>query len=156
MFMTENTITIKNILLLDVINAMLMLISDVFLLIGFINLNSLGPVEVASGNVDLVRWIFLIGSINCFVLLLFYIFCVLNWFALRTKGKLSIIAELIYILGIYTKGKEVDEKAEEEKKSIGGEVFKSKSESASVESLYGFGHTEDEKWTFSGKKPNVF
>ena len=156
MFMTENTITIKNILLLDVINAMLMLISDVFLLIGFINLNSLGPVEVASGNVDLVRWIFLIGSINCFVLLLFYIFCVLNWFALRTKGKLSIIAELIYILGIYTKGKEVDEKAEEEKKSIGGEIFKSKSESASVESLYGFGHTEDEKWTFSGKKPNVF
>ena len=156
MFKTEITITIKNILLIDVINAMLMLISDVFLLIGFINLNSLGSVEVASGNVDLVRWIFLIGSINCFVLLLFYIFCVLNWFALRTKGKLSIIAELIYILGIYTKGKEVDEKAEEEKKSIGGEIFKSKSESASVESLYGFGHTEDEKWTFSGKKPNVF
>ena len=155
MFKTKITITIKNILLLDVINAMLMLISDVFLLIGFINLNSLGPVEVASGNVDLVRWIFLIGSINCFVLFLFYIFCVLNWFALRTKGKLSIIAELIYILGIYTKGKEVDEKAEEEKKSIGGEIFKSKSESASVESLYGFGHTEDEKWTFSGKKPNA-
>ena len=155
MFKTEITITIKNILLIDVINAMLMLISDVFLLIGFINLNSLGSVEVASGNVDLVRWIFLIGSINCFVLLLFYIFCVLNWFALRTKGKLSIIAELIYILGIYTKGKEVDEKAEEEKKSIGGEIFKSKSESASVESLYGFGHTEDEKWTFSGKKPNA-
>ena len=155
MFKTEITITIKNILLIDVINAMLMLISDVFLLIGFINLNSLGSVEVASGNVDLVRWIFLIGSINCFVLLLFYIFCVLNWFALRTKGKLSIIAVLIYILGIYTKGKEVDEKAEEEKKSIGGEIFKSKSESASVESLYGFGHTEDEKWTFSGKNPNA-
>ena len=155
MFKTEITITIKNILLIDVINAMLMLISDVFLLIGFINLNSLGSVEVASGNVDLVRWIFLIGSINCFVLLLFYIFCVLNLFALRTKGKLSIIAVLIYILGIYTKGKEVDEKAEEEKKSIGGEIFKSKSESASVESLYGFGHTEDEKWTFSGKNPNA-
>ena len=147
--------TVQNIVILDVISAILMFLSGLVLLIGFFQLNTLGPIQVASGNVDVVKWIFLAGSIICFVLLFFYIFCVLNWFALRTKGKLSIIAELIYILGIYTKGKEVDEKAEEEKKSIGGEIFKQKSKSASVESLYGFGHTEDEKWTFSGKKPEV-
>ena len=148
--------TVQNICVLDVLSAILMFMGSLVLLIGFFQLNTLGPIQVLSGAVMWVKWIFLAGSIICFVLLLFYIFCVLNWFALRTTGKLSIIAELIYILGIYSKkGKEVDEKAEEDKKSIGGDIFKSKSKSASVESLYGFGHTEDEKWTFSGKKPNV-
>lgn len=147
--------TTQNILVLDLISALLMLIASVLLLVGYFALNSLGPVPTASGNVDVVQWIFLIGAIICFVVLLFYVFCVLNWFAVRTKGKFSIIAELIYILGMYTLEKETDEKAEEEKKSIGGEVFKSKSETASVESLYGFGHTEDQKWTFSGKKPKA-
>ena len=134
----------QNILPLDVINAILMLISGIMLLLGFFQLNTLGPIQEASGRVDWVKWIFLTGSIICFVVLFFYIFCILNWFLLRTKGKRSIIAELIYILGIYSSEKEVDEKAvEEEKKSIG------------AESLYGFGHTEDEKWTFSGKKPKA-
>ena len=142
--------TMQNILPLDFINALLMLISGFMLLIGFFQLNTLGPIQEASGKVDWVKWIFLAGSIICFVVLFFYIFCILNWFLLRTKGKRSIIAELIYILGIYSSEKEVDE---EEKKSIGAGIFKPKSKSASVESLYGFGHTEDEKWTFSGKKP---
>ena len=147
--------TVQNIGSLDVISAILMFISSLVLLIGFFSLNTLGPIQVLSGAVDWVKWIFMAGSIICFVFLFFYIFCALNWFALRTKGKLSIIAELIYILGIYTKGKKDDEKAVEEKKSIGGDIFKPKSKSASVESLYGFGHTEDEKWTFSGKKPSI-
>ena len=147
--------TTQNILLLDFISAFLVLIGGVFLLIGYFSVNSLGSVQKASGNVDVVQWIFLIGAIICFVVLVFYIFSVLNWFALRTKGKFSIIAELIYILGMYTLEEETDEKAEEEKKSIGGEVFHPKSESGSVESVYGFGHTEDEKWTFSGKKPKI-
>ena len=148
--------TTQNILPLDCISALLMLISGFMLLIGFFQLNTLGPIQEASGKVDWVKWIFLTGSIICFVVLFFYIFCILNWLLLRTKGKRSIIAELIYILGIYSSGKEVDEKAvEEEKKSIGAGIFKPKSKSASVESLYGFGHTEDEKWTFSGKKPKA-
>ena len=147
--------TIENILLTDFISAFLTLIGGVFLLIGYFSLTSLGPVQKASGNVDVVQWIFLIGAIICFVVLLFYIFSVLNWFALRTKGKFSVIAELIYILGMYTTHEEETDKAEEEKKSIGGEVFLPKSESGSVESLYGFGHTEDQKWTFSGKKPKA-
>ena len=133
----------QNILPLDVINAILMLISGIMLLLGFFQLNTLGPIQEASGRVDWVKWIFLTGSIICFVVLFFYLFCILNWFLLRTKGKRSIIAELIYILGIYSSEKEVDE------------IFKPKSKSASVESLYGFGHTEDEKWTFSGKKPKA-
>ena len=147
--------TIQNILLLDFISAFLMFMSGVFLLIGYFSLESLGPIQKASGNADVVKWIYLVGSIISFVLFLFYVFCVFNWFALRTKGKFGIIAELIYILGMYTLEKKTDEKVDEEKKSIGEEVFnlKSKSETASVESLYGFGHTEDQKWTFSGKKP---
>ena len=148
--------TVKDMFLLDFISAVLMVLSSVFLIIGFFILNSLGPVQTASGNVDVVKWIFLCGSIICIVTFLFYVFCVLNWYALRTTGKFAIIAELIYILGVYTKGEDDDgEKTAEEKKSIGGEVFKSKSETASLESLYGFGHTEDQKWTFSGKKPTV-
>ena len=146
--------TIQNIHILDCISAFLMLIGGAFMLIGFFSLNSLGSVQKVSGNVDVVKWIFLTSVIISFVLLLFYIFCVLNWFALRTKGKFGIIAELIYILGMHTLAEKIDEKTEE-KKSIGGEVFKSQSESASVESLYGFGHTEDQKWTFSGKKPEA-
>ena len=148
--------TFQNILLLDFISAFLMLMSWAFLLSGYFALDSLGPIQKASGNADVVKWIYLVGSIISFVLLLFYVFCVFNWFALRTKGKFGIIAELIYILGMYTLEEKTNEKAdEEEKKSIGEEVFnlKSKSETASVESLYGFGHTEDQKWTFSGKKP---
>ena len=147
--------TTENILVTDFISAVLMLIGGVFLLIGYFALSSLGPVQKASGNVDIVQWIFLIGAIICFVILLFYIFSVLNWFALRTKGKFRVIAELIYILGMYTTLEEETKKVEEEKKSIGGEVFQPKSESGSVESLYGFGHTEDQKWTFSGKKPKA-
>ena len=148
--------TFQNILLFDFISAFLMLVSWAFLLSGYFSLDSLGPIQKASGNADVVKWIYLVGSIISFVLLLFYVFCVFNWFALRTKGKFGIIAELIYILGMYTLEEKTNEKAdEEEKKSIGEEVFnlKSKSETASVESLYGFGHTEDQKWTFSGKKP---
>ena len=145
--------TIQNIHILDCISAFLMLIGGVFTLIGFFSLNSLGSVQKVSGNVDVVKWIFLTSVIISFVLLLFYIFCVLNWFALRTKGKFGIISELIYILGMHTIAKKIEEKAEE--KSLGREVFKSQSDSASVESLYGFGHTEDQKWTFSGKKPKA-
>ena len=143
--------TIQNIHILDCISAFLMLIGGAFMLIGFFSLNSLGSVQKVSGNVDVVKWIFLTSVIISFVLLLFYIFCVLNWFALRTKGKFGISAELIYILGMHTIAERIDEKTEE-KKSIGGEVFKSQSESAP---LYGFGHTEDQKWTFSGKKPEA-
>ena len=147
--------TTQSLFILDIISSFLMLLSCVLLLIGYSALNSLGPVQKASGNVDVVQWIFLIGALTCYVVFSFYVFSAINWFAVRTKGKFGIIAELIYILGMYTLEKEIDEEAVEEKKSIGGEVFKSKSESASVESLYGFGHTEDQKWTFSGKKPKA-
>ena len=147
--------TTQNILLLDIISAILMLISFLFLLIGFFALNSLGLIQEASGAADWVKWIFLTGSIICFIFLFFYIFCAINWFTLRTKGKWSIIAELIYILGIYNKEKARQKREEEVKKSIGGDIITPKSKAASVESLYGFGHTEDERWTFSGKKPKA-
>ena len=147
--------TTQGIILLDIISASLMLIASFLLLHGYVALNSLGPTQKASGNVDVVQWIFLIGSIICYVAFSFYVFSVLNWCVVRTKGKFDIIAELIYILGMYTLEKETDEEAEEEKKSIGGEVFQPKSKSGSAESVYGFGHTEDQKWTFSGKKPKA-
>ena len=147
--------TVKQMFLFDLTSAVLMGLGAIFLLIGFIILNTLGPVQMASGNVEVVKWIFFSGFIFCLVNFLFYVFCAFDWYSLTTTGKFAIIAELIYILGVYTKGEEDSEEMVEEKKSLGEEVFKSKSETDSVKSLYGFGHTEDQKWTFSGKKPIV-
>ena len=146
--------TFENFRGLDILNAILMFVGGIVLLAGYASLTSLSSIHQDSGNVPVVKWIFLAGSIICFVHLVFYVFSVVNWFALRTKKKFGIIAELIYILGIHSDGKKAED-LEEEKKSIGEEVFKPKSESSpgSVESVYGFGHNEDQKWTFSGKKP---
>ena len=58
----------------------------------------------------------------------------------KTKAKKPIVAELIYILGLEGKQEPDDGPAELKK-------------AESDLSIYGFGHTEDQKWTFAGRKP---
>ena len=78
-----------------------------------------------------------------------FIFYVYNWFVLRTKTSHRIISELIYILGLEpSQPRSIGEGSEDPIPPI---VPKAES----VESIYGFGHDEEKKWTFAGKKPQV-
>ena len=94
-------------------------------------------------------WFFIIGVVFCLLYAIIFIFYVYNWFVLRTKTSHRIISELIYILGLEpSQPRSIGEGSEDPIPPI---VPKAES----VESIYGFGHDEDKKWTFAGKKPHV-
>ena len=63
----------------------------------------------------------------------------------------KIVQELIYILGLWEADGEKEEHLQQTLQEIPLEI----KDTDSVDSLYGFGHDENKKWTFAGVKPKV-
>merc|ERR1719474_493072 len=68
------------------------------------------------------------------------------------------VQELIYILGIWSLEDEEEnrEKLLPSLQAIPLDMMKDNyGDTDSIESIYGFGHDENQKWTYAGKKPQV-
>ena len=98
----------------------------------------------------LLAWFFLIGVGFTLLYAIIFVFYVYNWFVLRTKAQHRIISELIYILGLEPAQPRTGGEGSEDPIPI---AVPAKAES--VESVYGFGHDDDKKWTYAGKKPKA-
>ena len=125
----------------DAIAAVIMFIALVMILVIYILIVlPFNPEIKTSANWDTMGPFLITSFVFAFInFLVFAMFAVWQC-QMKTKAKKPIVAELIYILGLEGKQEPDDGPAELKK-------------AESDLSIYGFGHTEDQKWTFAGRKP---
>ena len=99
-----------------------------------------------------ITWIFLLLVLFAIVFLLFFAISSIQWFELVMASNNKIVQELIYILGLGESDEEKEEHLEQTLQAIPMDIVK---DSDSMESIYGFGHDDNQKWTYAGKKPKV-
>ena len=139
--------TFKVLRFTDSFTMFIFFVMSILLLISYISLSEMAPELQTAANMDYITWFFLIGVCFSLIYAIICAFYIYNWFVLRTKTDHVIISELIYILGLEPSPKRLDGVGREDP------PIPPLKESQSVESVYGFGHDEEKRWTFAGKKP---
>jgi len=113
-------------------------------------MSSIAPEIQQATNFDFSSWTIILIILFAFIFWLFSVISIIQWFELVRASNNKIVQELIYILGLW----EADGEKEEHLQQTLQEIPLDK-DTDSVDSLYGFGHDENEKWTFAGVKPKV-
>ena len=132
--------------------ACLLLFSVIFYVVVYVTMSSIAPEIQQAANFDYSSWIILLLVLFAIVFLLFFAISSIQWFELVMASNNKIVQELIYILGLGELDEEKEEHLEQTLQAIPMDIVK---DSDSMESIYGFGHDENEKWTFAGVKPKV-
>ena len=97
-----------------------------------------------ASNFDNGKGFILLAGIISFINSLVFAYGAYVVFQLFEKENSTVVAELIYILGV---GKIMS------RPPVVGEEIKDVSETSSLSSIYGFGHDDEKNWTFAGRKP---
>ena len=129
--------------------AIIFFVMGVFLAMAFtFNMSVVEELQQAA-NFDNWKIFIILAAIVAFIACI--IFTLASWkeFRMSMKSSNSVVAETIYILGL---GMELERPS-----PLGLETPSEDSvetiRSSSMESIFGFGHDDDSKWTFAGKKP---
>ena len=136
----------------DLVAACLLLFSVIFYVVVYVTMSSIAPEIQQAANFDYSSWIILLLVLFAIVFLLFFAISSFQWFELVMASNNKIVQELIYILGLGESDEEKEEHLEQTLQAIPVDIVK---DSDSMESIYGFGHDENQKWTYAGKKPKV-
>lgn len=136
---------LKVIFVLAIILAVMFFIFGIVLIVTFaLNMASLETELAQAANFD--RWNILIIVTGIFSLLFcgLNIYEVITFMSLKSGRKNSVVAEMIYILGL-----------ENEKRPAadGIEATPSVVSVDSARSIFGIGHDDFQRWTFAGRKP---
>ena len=127
----------------DAIIAVIMFVALIMILVVYILIKlPFNPEIRTSANWKSLEPYLICSFVFAFInVVVFGMFSVWQW-QMKTKAKKPIVAELIYILGL--EGTQAPDEGPAELKKADSDL-----------SIYGFGHTEDQKWTFAGRKPAV-
>ena len=134
----------------DLGTACLLLFSGILYTMVYVTMSSIAPEIQQATNFDFSSWTIILIVLFAFIFWLFSVISIIQWFELVRASNNKIVQELIYILGLW----EADGEKEEHLQQTLQEIPLDK-DTDSVDSLYGFGHDENEKWTFAGVKPKV-
>ena len=136
----------------DLVAACLLLFSVIFYVVVYVTMSSIAPEIQQAANFDFSSWNILLLLLFAIVFMLFFAISSIQWFELVMASNNKIVQELIYILGLGESDEEKEEHLEQTLQAIPVDIVK---DSDSMESIYGFGHDENQKWTYAGKKPKV-
>ena len=145
--------TLKAMKFLDVAMALILLVTCFLCLVSYIMMGKMAPELREASNFGVSSWMFLITMIFSLAFCLIGIFFVFNWFVLSTNADHVIISELIYILGLEPGLERKDGDGSEHNKTPPAILSSgvNLSDADSIESIYGFGHDKDQKWTYAGR-----
>merc|ERR1712098_764187 len=141
----------------DLIIAIIMLVSVLLFASVYMIMTSIAPEIQEASNFDISSWMILIIIVVQIIFVLFFAISTVQWFDLSNPSS-KMVQELLYILGIW-RLEEDEEKREKLLPSLQAtplDTMKDQyGDTDSIESIYGFGHDENQKWTYAGKKPQV-
>ena len=129
--------------------ACLLLFSGILYTMVYVTMSTIAPEIQQATNFDFSSWTIILIVLFAFIFW-FSVISIIQWFELVRASNNKIVQELIYILGLW----EADGEKEEHLQQTLQEIPLDK-DTDSVDSLYGFGHDENEKRTFAGVKPKV-
>ena len=130
--------------------AIIFFVMGVFLAMAFtFNMSVVDELQQAA-NFDNWKIFIILAAIVAFIACI--IFTLASWkeFKMSMKSSNSVVAETIYILGL---GMELERPSPLGLETPPSEDSVETIRSSSMESIFGFGHDDDSKWTFAGKKP---
>ena len=131
--------------------ACLLLFSGILYTMVYVTMSSIAPEIQQATNFDFSSWTIILIILFAFIFWLFSVISIIQWFELVRASNNKIVQELIYILGLWEADGEKEEHLQQTLQEIPLEI----KDKDSVDSLYGFGHDENKKWTFAGVKPKV-
>jgi hypothetical protein len=133
----------------NMLAAILFLVMGILLIMSFtLNLSVVDELQQAANFDNWKPFIICAGIVSLLASGVFAL-CSLKEFQMYSGSQNSVVAEMIYILGV---GMELERSS-----PIGSEpvtaTSMSMSRSSSMASIFGFGYDESFKWTFAGRKP---
>merc|ERR1712098_49817 len=142
----------------DLIIAIIMLVSVLLFASVYMIMTSIAPEIQEASNFDISSWMILIIIVVQIIFVLFFAISTVQWFDLSNPSS-KMVQELPYILGFWSLEEDEEENREKLLPSLQAtplDMMKDHyGDTDSIESIYGFGHDENQKWTCAGKKPQV-